>query len=459
MRRHKMGLKISDAFRLSWSNISQHKKRSALIIFTISLLFSLVMGLGFIIAGIEKTVISASAGQTKENVYIEVKHNERNKNALSFNNADSIFNPEEVSKIDLKPKLNKTTDAKIRERASKYGGEVIGYYWCYKFGYGYCIVDKTVAENFINNDLWQKTPKGKIPMLAIKDWKLPNTKEYEDLRLRIGETLHQVGDIPSTKSGSPTLEGFNPINIVLTQLYGNHNDSFLLIDDGSDRVEQYVKDQLSKYLAERGAFYDIKTVKKHAVIKFSSPQKAVAFTSPESEFFGIKAYNSDSEYSSTDLIGTTLRVTSSFDGQRRWLLYLQIIILLIAIFIATMTFAHLIDQDAATVALYRAMGATTKNIYLIYFLYLVELCFLAAISTVIISLLFVSTLALTSAGSLALRLQDFYNLTYLPEVAMFKFNDIFWLIIITIIIIAPFSLLFTLRRFSSKHIAKKLKED
>ena len=132
---------------------------------------------------------------------------------------------------------------------------------------------------------------------------------------------------------------------------------------------------------------------------------------------------------------------------------------MVAIIVATMTFAHLIDQDVATVALYRAMGATTSNIYFIYLLYLLELCFLATISTVLISLLLVTTLTVTSAGPLALRLQDFYNLSYSPEVTMFRFNDIFWLIIVSIIIIAPLSLLFTLSRFSVKHIAKKLKED
>ena len=39
-----MGLKFSDALRLSWSNIAQHKKRSAVIVLTISLLFGVIMG-------------------------------------------------------------------------------------------------------------------------------------------------------------------------------------------------------------------------------------------------------------------------------------------------------------------------------------------------------------------------------------------------------------------------------
>lgn len=48
-----MSLKFSDALRLSWSNIAQHKKRSAILVVTIALLFGLVMGFNFLTSGIE----------------------------------------------------------------------------------------------------------------------------------------------------------------------------------------------------------------------------------------------------------------------------------------------------------------------------------------------------------------------------------------------------------------------
>lgn len=66
-----MGLKFSDALRLSWGNIAQHKKRSAIIVLTIALLFGVIMGFNFITSGIEETTLVASAGQTGGDVYIE----------------------------------------------------------------------------------------------------------------------------------------------------------------------------------------------------------------------------------------------------------------------------------------------------------------------------------------------------------------------------------------------------
>ena len=55
-----MGLKFSDALRLSWSNITQHKKRSAAIILTISILFGVIMAFNFMLQGLRGTILDAA---------------------------------------------------------------------------------------------------------------------------------------------------------------------------------------------------------------------------------------------------------------------------------------------------------------------------------------------------------------------------------------------------------------
>lgn len=118
--------------------------------------------------------------------------------------------------------------------------------------------------------------------------------------------------------------------------------------------------------------------------------------------FGIKVYT-DFEYNAQDLLGTTLMIVDSFNTQKVLLITVEILLLIAFIFIAL--------------------------------------------------------LALTSTGALAERLQEFYSLDYLPEITLFMFNGAFWFILFVIMMVAPLSLLFTMRRFSAKHIAKKLKED
>ena len=150
---------------------------------------------------------------------------------------------------------------------------------------------------------------------------------------------------------------------------------------------------------------------------------------------------------------------SSFNMQRVLLLAAGVVLLIVATLIAVMSFAHLIDQDAATVALYRAMGASTGDIYLVYFLYLVELCLLAMVATVVIAFGLIAGLAVTSVGALAERLQEFYGLMELPQVTLFRLNGAFWAILVVILAVAPLTLVLTMRRFSAKHLAKKMKED
>ena len=122
-----MGLKFSDALRLSWSNIAQHKKRSAIIVLTISVLFGVVMGFNFIASGIEETTIAASAGQTGGEAYVWTIYT-GNKNGDDDGYHGSIREPGEVSEVSLVPVLNEADDVKLRERVSEYGGEVAGYY-------------------------------------------------------------------------------------------------------------------------------------------------------------------------------------------------------------------------------------------------------------------------------------------------------------------------------------------
>ena len=302
----------------------------------------------------------------------------------------------------------------------------------------------------------ESLPDDRMPTIMPEGWEPP--QNMENFEKRISGTLYRVGSIPSTESGKPTLAGFNPLNIILAQLAWATNNDFWLIDDGSGKVESFIKEQLEQYLSEDGGWYNTAPVQKTAVVKFTDPHQAAAFSSPDEEKFGIKVYT-DFKYNAQDLFGTTLMVVNSFNNQKVLLIAVEIMLLIVATIIAVMTFAHLIDQDAATVALYRAMGASTGNIYLIYFLYLVELCLLAVVAAIVIALIFIGVMALTSVGALAQRLKEFYGLSALPKVTLFRLNSTFWFVVMMIMLVSPLSLLLTLRRFSAKHIAKKLKED
>ena len=67
-----MGLKFSDALRLSWSNIVQHKKRSVAIILTISMLFGIIMAFNFMLQGLRGTILNAALQTNDGKVYLQI---------------------------------------------------------------------------------------------------------------------------------------------------------------------------------------------------------------------------------------------------------------------------------------------------------------------------------------------------------------------------------------------------
>ena len=280
-----MSLKFSDALRLSWSNIAQHKKRSAILVVTIALLFGLVMGFNFLTSGIEETTIAASAGQTGGEVYMEASYGKMR--GGGYDDETYIHSAEELAEVSLAPVLNEEADEKVRERAAEYGGEVVGYYWIFQLDFPYRVIEKSAVEQFIDEGLWETRPEGKVPVLMPEGWEPPEV--IESLAEGVDEVWYRVGSIPATEAGSPTLEGANPLNLILAQLSGEENDDFWLVDDGSGEVERYLRAQIEQELAGGGS-YAVAPMQKIAVVKFSDSDQAAAFATPEQGLGRITVY-------------------------------------------------------------------------------------------------------------------------------------------------------------------------
>ncbi len=447
-----MGLKFSDALRLSWSNIAEHKKRSVIIILTISLLFGVIMAFNFMLQGLRGTILDAALQANDGKVYLETGY--QNISSINEGNFTELADLEAAQKI-------------VRDTIADYHGEIIGEITTYQIGNTRWVINQAVADAVGKIDLnLDELDPDQIPFLAPEF----ENEYFQGYLWDNGEKdkrLVKVGTFPSTQNSSPTLPGFNPLNLLLGMVYGSSDAHPLIIDDGSGKVTDYI-DSMAQAKVEGGGYEDVAQVleawppEKYYIAVFDSYDDAVAYynnaygdNSPKYVQIDEKKYS----ILNMDIFGRVIYLELDFDNLQFMLTAIEVLFIVIAILIATFTFAHLIDQDAATVALYRAMGASTGNIYLIYFLYLVELCLLAVLSCILIALIIVGVMWLCNASALAERLKEYYILKDLPKVNLFGFNGMFFWIIGSIMIIAPISLLLTMRRFSAKHIAKKLKED
>ncbi len=448
-----MGLKFSDALRLSWSNIAEHKKRSAIIILTISILFGVIMAFNFMLQGLRETILNAALQTNDGRVYLETGY----QNISSINEGDFT----QLTDLEAAQKL-------VRDTVAKYHGEIIGEMVTYQVGGTRWVIDRAVADAVGKLDVkLDELRTDQIPFLA---------PEFEDVYFqgyftddgKKDERLIKVGTYPSTEAGNPALPGFNPLNLLLNMVYGSSSSALpLIIDDGSGKVTEYINSMAQAQVEEYGyeniaQVFEAWPPEKRYIAVFDNYDDAVAYyydaygdNVPEYVQINGNKY----AILNMDIFGRVIYLQLDFDNLQFMLTAIEILFIIIAILIATFTFAHLIDQDAATVALYRSLGASTGNIYLIYFLYLLELCLLAVLSCAAIAFAIVGVVWLFNAGALAERLKGYYILKDLPKINLFGFNGMFFWIIGSIMVIAPISLLLTMRRFSAKHVAKKLKED
>ncbi len=441
-----MALKFSDALRLSWSNIVQHKKRSAIIVLTISLLFGVIMAFSFILQGLRSTILDAAVQANDGRVYLEVSYQEL-----------AGFGPGRVEEVSSKEKL----DDFIKEEIARYHGKIIGKKSSYQFNNIIDTVTLEVAENLLGNLDLSSIPNGKVAVLMPAETSQYATVDSVDYYI--------VGTYPATQQGSPTLPGFNPANLLLGMVYGSGIEARpLIIDDGSDAVRNYLIKVAQQKIdgsvhTSVEELFNSQIPETRYIVEFPSYDDAVNYyynsyagkNIPKNVEIGDNKY----ELINMDTFGRVIYLENDFDNLEFMLTAIEVLFIVIAILIAAFTFAHLIDSDVATLALYHSLGASSGNIYFIYFLYLVELCMFAVLSCILIAFIIVGVMWVFNASALAERLKEYYTLKDLPKVNLFGFNNLFFWIIGSIIIIAPISLLLTLRRFSAKHITKQLKED
>lgn len=466
-----MSLSFRDAFRLSIANIIAHKGRSSIAVLSVTILFSLLMTLNFLMNGLEKTALSLDTGRTGEKVYVQasVNHFDRWQNRTDEEEIKTLLsneiNDETNLPITFKPIISEQDVALINEHAKEFNGEIVGETWFVQLKVPYNVITLSAASDLIDVDLAQ-VPEDKIPVLTSRD--MSELTSYQELNEHFEEVFYSVGTLPNVKRfddpenpgrtvGWPVLENNNILNSLMKNIDGGLDYGFMIIDDGSDKIDRFLYNEAKRTLSESD-WINLSQLRGQLVIRFSNVYDAIAFASPQS-FMGITLYENSDKISITDLFSGVLATASGFNTLRGLIALLEIVFLIVAIVIATTTFKHLLAQDANTIALYRSMGATTKDLYLIYFLYILELCLMAVVMCIGIAFLLVGVVAMMNGEAIGLKLQTYYQLDEIPKVYFYSFDQYFWLTILAILMVAPLTLGFSSRCFSDTYVGKRLKED
>lgn len=441
-------MRISQAIKLGHTNITAHKGRSLAVVITISVLFGLLMGVNFILQGLQDNMLRYADAFSEGRIYL--------KSECSGSRGTEI----------------------IRQRLEKYHGEVVGEITMMEMGGepAVDVVSPAVVQRFLTTSLTE-VPKGKLPVV-MSDEMLKRIAEAEARGDEYATAVAKndyvvVGTYKELGATALRLGGSREINLldwVLNNMGGLSGYGMLIVDDGSGAVQAYVAERRQEIIEQRKKaameygtweegeeFYVPEMEDEVALVAvFTDVEMAYKYTLLDDEAeFGYRS----SQYQTSELFGNQVRIIAATRQIQQMLSVLEIAILVVAVVVMAFTFAHLVTLEAPVIALYRSLGARTLDIVWIYLAYLGELCFYAAILATVVGAVIAGVVTWLDSAALQRLAERYYGLELSGRMILLGFNWKYVKIVGLMLLVAPVAFGLTVDQLSSKRIAQKLKED
>lgn len=450
-------LRLRDALRLAFVNLAGNRRRTSLIIMTVVVLFAPMLSLAFLAQGVRNSILDTSALQTGGAVYIQTGFL-----------ADIYYGAEERV-ITPAPE---NADEILRERIAAHHGEIVGTITAARrsLGWNYDLISASAIEAFQGDTAPSLAANATTPATDL------NTSTANTLASplpAITNSNPHLSDpalsILATYPGTETLFSLQDASAALgfftDAISGTPSQTFL-IDDGSPAIQSYRDQALADWRARCQQTYQSTcdyrpSLPELYVVRFANLRDAAAYQTAAGLDSLRYGYDTDADYQYliADLFNNTLSVAGATTSAQFIIYVIMGAFLILALILIITTLSHAADEDAATIALYRSLGASTRAVHLIYFLYLLLLCLLAALISFLVALLFASLIALIVAAPFAASLQTFYQLSAPPTISCLGLDGFALLLLTAILLIAPLALLLTFHQFSTKHLSRKLKNE
>lgn len=136
---------------------------------------------------------------------------------------------------------------------------------------------------------------------------------------------------------------------------------------------------------------------------------------------------------------------------------LSIAALVIAIIIIVATFVYLLDQNLHAMVVYRALGASSKDLLVISLGYLLEISLALLIYVVVLAIVGASIFSMINFNYVGEFFRQVYHVAQ-PEVWLVGWNQMVLWVSLAVLLSAPVSLLLMLDQFSVKRLSQRLKQ-
>jgi hypothetical protein len=448
-------MRINRIVKLGHKNVTAHKLRSFLTIVTVSALTGVLMAGNFLIQGYEDLMISEIDKKTENEALFVLE---------TCEDAWEGCSGEEIEK-------------KIADEVQEYDGNAVGYIheMVDESGDQLFVIDRQNIEKYIEFNL-EEVPENVVPIVVSidgandlinpvsADYTQKNSfisgnidsareqiigRTFSRLRTEYSENSElqeedeepkymAVGIAPATYMRIKTTKRDDDITVLSGVANGGIAGSFSKVFVVSSDIEDSIK--------TLETFGFSKHEKRKMIINFDDSKNAFLYRKKRGENYNLTSLfiNSSDQMLYTKYSYNTLFIPA-------------IILLVVSLIITLTTFMRIIDQEKKSVALYYSLGATKMDVLFIYLAYLVELCILSVILSTVIGL---SLSVIVSVNHIEYLLESLEcGFGYVVDKQyLIGFNIYYLLMVSFMIMIAPVCVLLSIGSFSTKKIARKLKE-
>lgn len=438
-------MRLVDYFRLGWANIVAHKKRAAIVVVIVGVMFGVLIAGSLLIQGVENTALDMMTRSTDGKVLVRSV-------AQQYSFCKDVACDLEADKAEL------------RQRVTDYGGKVIE---VKMLGQDY-VLDADLVQGAIETEL-SKAPADATPVLAplsiLSNWLQISIPERAETAVKVrtaqqireqavgqvitvmgGKKYWVAGILPGSFGGTSTLAlsslgRKNPLDILLSnvELGGS---AVLIIDDGDLRAETVITDEI-------WATFD--TVKQ-------AERYIAEIADDNCNVLDVQAKRCPrmKQYEAATVISSPVMTYRNFEGV--WLVFkiLAIALAVIGSIVSLSTYTRLVGKDTKVIALYHAMGATKRQVVGVYVAYLLGLSLLASLFSLALGVGLVLIANLLSATGL---MQVFTLGFGVAETRVWLFGWNNWIMVFVglLLVVAPVCVVLNLYQFSSKKLAQKIK--
>ncbi len=455
-------MRLTDYLKLGFAGVKAHKKRALTVVVIVGLLFSVVTAGVFVLQGLENAALGAMLAPTKGKV-------------LVMSNVDMEACEEEC---DLKAEV-----AEIKSNVKKYNGKLIeakvsqtadGMF--YKLEENVFVNAYGESDNDVTEVIVPLDTAAKLAGIAMPEQSAEIADKLEVIEQVQNKTLHKIVEnktgeryyiteiLPSGVYASNLLfmnigQDGNPLDLILGQISTGMSQNFITKSaDVKPAEDSTGEEQYSGFVAME----DVETEEMGIVfaqfdnieVAYDYYKDKVNYCSETDRIFSM--CSKDYKYQVVSAVSNPL--TTYENLQNIWLVFKIVAAVLsaIALIIALSTYARLIGKDLKIISLYHALGATKRQIRIVYVVYLLMLSLMAVGFAILLGLALAATLSIVNMEAL----KQVWTLafgTQASEIWLIGWNNLVWWIVGVMMLAPVVAVVLGNGNFTSKELARKMK--